>query len=978
MRLLTFCFLILFPFKLPAQELFFSQPSDFQNLPSLETYCILQDSKGFIWITTDAGICRYDGNRLTVFTIKDGLPESVVFKIYEDDKERIWFSTLSGYFFYYKEGKFHSIDANERLKKICRSAFVNTFFIGNRDTLFLTTAGGSSAGGVRGVIKIPPENNYSSILFDSVNFLSCSRFFMTNPRHPLEFLMGAGGTIEKKESAWITVGYNNKIFPLIFRSEDIRLSSTRIGVIDKEANLYNLIGKQLIIVTKSGILKEKYSFDNILYSCYIDAENDLWVCTGKGGYLFKNADLKKAPIPFLSNLSLSSVLVDREGTVWVTTQEKGILKSMNKEVLFFDTQDNNPMHFQKSQDQLRITYNSRQILTLFKNDSVFWSNELKAIVAPDKKLISSFITDDFYYLQMSGKFLILDRKRNVSTENVRPLNIKEMLSIGKDSMLFVSHPCIVTIYNKKDSLLYAPSPFQAVLQLKNKKILFGCRNNSGIYEFVNNKFIPYLSHLPQLKIRINSMVEDERGNLWIATNEYGLYCYDRQNQLHHYTTSNGLASDKINTLTIDGRQQLWLGSYNGLTKVSYSNDLLQLQAVNFGKSHGIPNLQIEKITAFDGKIVCIAKNVCFFFKEMRLKKNIIPPLNYIQSVSINDERYPVNDTAVLSYDKNNLHILTSLLSYKNPEQKQFLYKLMGFKEEWHVSTTGDIQYTNLPHGKYNFVVYGLNNDNIKSDRPATFTFTIKRPFWFTWWFIAMEIILFCIIFLFVFRFWKNRIQKKAHDKAIINQKIAEFKMTALRSQMNPHFVFNAISSIQHYILKQDTFKSYNYLAKFSLLIRTILDNSKEEYIALSQEINTLQLYIELEQIRFKQPFQFILEVDEDLEMDTYIPTMLIQPYVENSIWHGLMPKKTNCTLQVSLKKKDTHIFVTIKDNGVGRNYVAKKSSLHASKGMSITEQRIKELETTNEKKFSVTIIDLTDEKGDAAGTEVQIIIPFDL
>jgi LytS/YehU family sensor histidine kinase len=213
---------------------------------------------------------------------------------------------------------------------------------------------------------------------------------------------------------------------------------------------------------------------------------------------------------------------------------------------------------------------------------------------------------------------------------------------------------------------------------------------------------------------------------------------------------------------------------------------------------------------------------------------------------------------------------------------------------------------------------------------------------------------------------------------MINQKIAEFKMTALRSQMNPHFVFNAITSIQHYIIKQDTFKSYNYLAKFSLLIRTILDNSKEEYIALSQEINTLKLYIELEQIRFKQPFTFILDIDEQLEMDTYIPTMLIQPYVENSIWHGLMPKKSDCILEVKILKKETHIFVIIKDNGVGRKHTVKKSNLHESKGMSITEQRIKELETTNEKKFNVSILDLTDETGNATGTEIHIIIPFDL
>ena len=130
------------------------------------------------------------------------------------------------------------------------------------------------------------------------------------------------------------------------------------------------------------------------------------------------------------------------------------------------------MHFQKSKHQLQITYTSGQLLTLFKNDSVFWDNRLQAIVPPDKKLISSFISDDFYYLQMSGKFSIWNRKRNVSVRNVSSLNVKEMLSIGKDSLVFVSHPCIATIYNKKDSIIYGPFPIQSALQLKNKKILF--------------------------------------------------------------------------------------------------------------------------------------------------------------------------------------------------------------------------------------------------------------------------------------------------------------------------------------------------------------------------------------------------------------------------------------------------------------------------------------------------------------------------
>ena len=970
---LLFCFLNLLIFNLPAQELFFSQPSNFQNLPSQETYSVFQDSRGFIWITTDAGICRYDGNNLTVFTVKDGIPENVVFKIYEDDKGRVWFSSLSGYLFYYKEGKFNSIHANEELKKICHSAHINTFFVGNEDTLFVTT-GGSSAGGVKGFIKVVAKNNYSTILIDSVSFLSWSRFYMTNPKHPLQLLIGPGGSPVKNKSPELTAIYNKVTFPMTIRQEDWNGSTNPLGTVDRVGNLYTTVGKQLNIYTKTGALKGKYNFDSHIYSCYVDAEDDLWICTAKGGYLFKNSDIKKTPVSFLNMLPVSSIFVDREGTVWVATLEKGILKSMNKEILFFDTEKDTPVHFQKGLNQLNITYTSQQILSIYKNDSVFRDNKLKIILAPDEKLTFSFIDDNFYYLQINIQFLIWDRKKKVFLNNNTFLNIKETLKIGKDSMLFISAPHFVTFYNKKDNILRPPFPIRSALQLNNKKVLLSSRNNSGIYEFTNDKFIPYLPQLKQLKTRINCMIEDAQNNLWLATNEYGLYCYDRFKQLHHYTTANGIISDKINTLTIDDQHNLWLGSYNGLTKLTYADDLRKFQVTNFDKSHGLPSLQIEKITAFNGKVFCIAKNICFFFNEKRLKKNITPPLNYIQSVSINNNNYSLNSTAVLSYDQNNLRILASPITYKNTEQKKFLYKLNGYDEEWHASTTGEIQYTNLPHGKYNFVVYGLNNDNIKSTTPATFAFIIKRPFWLTWWFIAMEIILFCIISFFTLRFWKNKIQKKEHNKALLT----EFKMTALRSQMNPHFIFNAIGSIQHYILKNEIKQSYNYLSKFSMLIRNILNNSKEEYISLSQEINTLRLYIELEQIRFTNPFKFVIEVDEKLDMDMDIPTMLIQPYVENSIWHGLMPKESDAILELFFKKEEDALFVVIRDNGIGRKIKDPSQKTHISKGMSITEQRIQTLQATNQKKFVAIVVDLKDENNNSAGTEVQITIPFDL
>jgi hypothetical protein len=189
MRYLLFCILFLSTFYARAQELFFSQPAVLQNLPSLETYHILQDRKGFIWVVTDAGIGRYDGNKLTVYTVKDGLPENVVLNLYEDQKGRIWFTTLSGYFFYFEDNQFHSIEANEQLIKFCTLAPIYSFFV-NQDTLYISVLGHRTL--IASILKIPETGNFRNIFIDSSSYLSSHSFIRTNPSHPTQFLRGGG------------------------------------------------------------------------------------------------------------------------------------------------------------------------------------------------------------------------------------------------------------------------------------------------------------------------------------------------------------------------------------------------------------------------------------------------------------------------------------------------------------------------------------------------------------------------------------------------------------------------------------------------------------------------------------------------------------------------------------------------------------------------------------------------------------------
>jgi ligand-binding sensor domain-containing protein len=966
MKRLLFSFFLLFAINLSSQELFFNAPPNFQNLPA-ESYHIFQDSKGIIWVCTDAGIYRYNGNTLTTFTTKDGISENVVLKAYEDTKGRIWFNTLSGYFFYFFDNQFHAIAANESLKKICKSFPFNSFFIGENDTLYCAAILDKD------LLKIAPQYNYRDIT--KVPVTGCSRFISTNRLKPEESIMGSGpDSIDVKARSY-SVLIDRKKVNVYYKSFTASGNSWK-GSIDRNRTVYLPQQDQLTVLRKNDSIQRTYTIAGPIFYIYTDKEGDVWIGTFRhGGFLFPKGNLSLPPIRFLTNLTVTSILVDRENIVWVTTAEKGIFQSLNKHLLYLNEKDDRVSFAQKNKEQLSVGYISKRIVSLSKNDSAIINDELKI-----HKRITNFYLQCFslggqydYFGFNMGIYASNNKQPHVALKSIIDRAASRFISVGEDSILAINAHTVFLI-NKAKLIRSWKTPFPNLFttQLRNKKILISSRNNSGIYELKNDTIENFLPEFNELKVRINCIVEDDFGNLWLATNEHGLYCYDLQKKLHHFNN----IEDKINALIVDDKNQLWAGTNNGLSKLNFTKELDKLFITHFDKNHGIPNEEIKTFIEFNGKIGCIAKNLFFYFDADQLKKNNVPPSTYIDSVFINDKKYDPGKQSILKYDKNNIHIFASLVSYRNSNHNEYLYQLKGYDQNWRYSTTGDIQYTNLPYGIYTFMVHGLNNDKVKSDHPTTFTFTIEKPFWFTWWFILMEISIVILIIYMSARFWKAKIEKREREKAAVNQEISEFKMTALRSQMNPHFIFNAIGSIQHYILQNEVKQSYNYLTKFSTLIRNILNNSRQEYIFLAQEINTLQLYIELEQIRFTEPFQFNIEIDEELDMDMDIPTMLIQPYVENSIWHGLMPKKTGGILELVFKKEGGSMRVTIRDNGIGRQ-ITDPEKKHISKGMSITEQRINLLTSTNKKKFITTIIDLKDGNGHSIGTEVNLMIPLD-
>lgn len=363
----------------------------------------------------------------------------------------------------------------------------------------------------------------------------------------------------------------------------------------------------------------------------------------------------------------------------------------------------------------------------------------------------------------------------------------------------------------------------------------------------------------------------------------------------------------------------------------------------------------------------------------QMTKNIIYPNIEISSVFVN--QLPIregNRLLNLNYYENNIDIEFNTACLKARGNFKYKYRLIGLDSNWHYNLgfNNRLQYASLPAGEFVFEIKAVNEDGLESLKTEQIKFIINRPFWQRWWFYLLMVLsgssIVAVLFLIRIRFINRR--------AELRNKVTASQLTALKSQMNPHFLFNTLNSLQDLILKHDIKNSNYYLNKFSLLMREILDISGKDEIALAREIKLLDTYLELEKLRFGDEFIFTIKVDEEIDVDhLQLPPMIIQPFIENALKHGLLHKKGDKNLGITFSLKDDILICEIIDNGVGRKrseeIKARNAHTHQSFATQATENRMDLLNSFNDKKYSFIIVDLyEDEK--SLGTKVIISIPI--
>lgn len=543
-----------------------------------------------------------------------------------------------------------------------------------------------------------------------------------------------------------------------------------------------------------------------------------------------------------------------------------------------------------------------------------------------------------------------------------------------------------------------------------------------------------LEELWEEKLGGRQLSRDAAGNIWLK-DTYGLLIYDIKQQqfflhLHDDEKKNGLmgighiepASDgsvwvatrreflgfgradsaRYGMLKVFSQKEGLIGDHVYYVK-AYKNKLIvftergiqffdpatQKFGDFFDLRYGMENAIHTATILQDGRIAFGARKGIGFFHPDSLKKNKEKVQPYITSFKVFDKNWQLanipqsNNRINLSYRQNFFSFDFSAIGFSLPQKITYRYMLKGFDPEWKDGTQRKFAaYTNVPGGDYQFIVEAINNEGIASGNPSVTHIHISTVWWKTTWFWMLASILILGIGYLLYRLRIAQVRKEERLKSDYERRLADVEMSALRAQMNPHFIFNSLNSIEYYIISNDPEKASDYLNRFSRLIRLTLQNSKTTIVRLKDDLEGLQLYIELESLRFDNLFDYEVQVQQGMDLEkTMIPPLLIQPYVENAIWHGLMQKKgEKGMLSISISKRKNNLICYVEDNGIGREAADRLKSKSAMKrksyGMKITSDRLDALNHLAGTKASVQIFDLKNDQGEAAGTRVELVIPL--
>lgn len=961
-RALLACTLLLLLYaQSHGQDPYFINFNTAHGLPSSQVYRVGFDPHGMPWFATDRGVCRYNGYEFITYSTLDGLANNTLLDIHMGPEGKLWFLGLDGSISFLDQGEFKPFSQNQQLFDVLGHFLISGMEWEPDGKMYLWCHDRK----VRVLCFDPETEKFTEISLED------------------EFMQSRRSDVGALSLYALGDGY----FPSKYTTNILTMP---------DGTVYHDMVRKNGILYQGNLNDPEFSFQlelgALINKLYMDDLNNLLVSTSSGLYKFPNGDLQSEPEILFPGVPFSSVVQDAEGNFWLTTLEKGIYL-----VPSFD--------FHKMELPGGAGKYTTVTSMVALEDHLFFGSMGGRIYATNKELNTElmFSSDDSYghfpYASKHGNKAFIGTFE-VGEENGKPTisppshNRNNPVTLRlENGDLFLGTLVGYLIYadGQINSAFLSKLPFRihSALELGNRIYLGTLKGLWYIedYDFANPQPLKVGPNGDQL--RINDLEKDMFGNVWVASIGEGL-AYLADGKQYYVGLAEGLSSNMVNKVAVGEPGTLYVATNAGVNRVVYEweNGFQVKEIKRLSTEEGLPGNFVQDLAYWNGALwLATQEGLSYCAPEVMDERNLprIPIL--LEEVMVNRKVMDKSLAAELKHNENDVAIHFLGMSMRKPRNKPFYrYRLQtnGSSVPWEYTNDRTVRYMNLSAGDYTFEVAAQNRNGEWSEQAATYAFVIRPHFSNTLWFQSLVLLLVLGLLVGMAYISLRRVRQKAAQKRRLQEarlKAQEAEITALRNQMNPHFVFNALNSIQNFIFKNDIRQANFYLSKFSKLMRDGLRFSRKKMIPLEEEIVFLTAYLDLETMRFPGRFSYALEVDQALDLSrAMVPPFLIQPLLENAVKHAFKDIDYPGQLLVQFQYAEPDLLeVEIRDNGPG--FVWQKQQRnenpHQSMGLQIVQDRITLLNAErqeNKARFEMTNLQSIGENG----MQAQFSIPFNL
>lgn len=946
------------------------------GLPSTDIRHLHQDRAGYLWIATRAGLVRYNSYDFQYITTRDGLPNNQVERIYEDQRQRLWILTEQGGVSYWQHNRLHRHPLTDTLGSLLQYRALQSFDVDAGDTIWFSVRNQPPYPFDGNTYFMTPDSQLHSAHTSETAYLyAISKSIL---QHNAPFV--AGLAMQRMVSPFQIYTQNNAI--------QLNTNNCKC-VYQKLKRKYLCLNERFYAeFDEQGIVHAQDSFASPLpaiASVSLDLQNNLWVATQRGTYIFAQSRIQQPPTVYFPQFQVRHILQDREGSFWLATQQDGLIflpylyinvhtvspyphQNHIRKLLYIE-----PFIHALSTTGMIYKLSENTVLPTFYNQQASPADAWIYLPHRNQLLLSNATTVE----ASTGNVLLewWNLAANLPTINTFEVENPTTLIIGSQSG-------IISMDLQTRQVRWASSndgfndPVTDIQAMGDNHFWLATPSGMYAYNAQTQQIQPLQNEHEAFGQRVQSIEKLPNERLAFITYDNGIYLKNTNDKWIELHEADGLSSEVVYKLAVQNDSVWWVGTNRGLDKLQWTKGSDKPIIINYGVSNGLPSNGIYDILPdYTGRIwLATDAGVVSFNPNQLARQTDTPPPVYITRIAINGRDTTLHDFYELDYSQQNWQIEFLGIRFRDAGNVMYRYRLEGKDADWLVTNQRSIQYTNLASGEYTFWVSARDKDGVWNPQAASIRIFIRPPFWWTWWFWA-AVGGTCFIILIIYL---NILKRRAQ----LQRKVWASEQNALRAQMNPHFIFNAMNSILYFVRLNDKRQATSFLASFSILIRRILDNSKHPLISLHDEVETLQRYLELEKLRLNNPTDdFRIEVAADIDPQTWkLPPMLIQPLIENSIVHGLSPKTEGVrTLLVTIQLDKKQLRICVEDNGIGRAAAAeiqkRRSVTHTSYGSRNIDERLRLLNQIYKRPIQLKIEDLQNADGSAAGTRMTVWIP---